>query len=193
MADISLETVQSSLKLIEDIKALIAPQNPYLPFYTAMGGALVGALASIFPSFVNSWIKDKRDRKALSLQLYAEVSAILEIAKTRQYAHGLRSIIGMLSSGQSSTATYQIQISDDRFLIYRNSFGNLGLLNIKLQVPIVSFYQTLEAIIQDVKPGGMLNLNPASLREFSEVLFLVEKAEKLGEEILGLISLEYGL
>ena len=193
MADISLETVQSSLKLIEDIKALIAPQNPYLPFYTAMGGALVGALASIFPSFVNSWIKDKRDRKALSLQLYAEVSAILEIAKTRQYAHGLRSIIGMLSSGQSSTATYQIQISDDRFLIYRNSFGNLGLLNIKLQVPIVSFYQTLEAIIQDVKPGGMLNLNPASLREFSEVLFLVEKAEKLGEEILGLISLDYGL
>lgn len=193
MADISLETVQSSLKLIEDIKALIAPQNPYLPFYTAMGGALVGALASIFPSFVNSWIKDKRDRKALSLQLYAEVSAILEIAKSRQYAHGLRSIIGMLSSGQSSTATYQIQISDDRFLIYRNSFGNLGLLNIKLQVPIVSFYQTLEAIIQDVKPGGMLNLNPASLREFSEVLFLVEKAEKLGEEILGLISLEYGL
>lgn len=191
MADISLETVQSTIQLIKDIKVLFAPQDPYLPFYTAIGGALVGALSSIFPSFISSWIKDKRDRKAMSLQLYAEVKAILEVAEARQYANALRQIVSSLKSGQISDRIYQIQLPDDRFPVYKNSLSNLGLLSVDLQVPIVSFYQTLEAIIQDIKPGGVLNDTPVGLAEFSEVLALLEKAEELGAEIVNLIECEY--
>lgn len=193
MANISLEAIQSSIELIKDVKALLVLQDPYLPVYSAIGGAIVGAMAGIVPTFINSWIKDRSHRKALSLQLYAEVKATLEIARARQYANGLRQTVSLLSSGKIQSHIYQIQIPDDRFPIYKNSLSNLGLLNIKLQVPIVSFYQTLEAIIQDVKPGGILNANPAGLIEFSEVLSLVEKAEQLGEEILNLISLDYRL
>lgn len=193
MPDISLETVQSSIQLIKDIKTLFVVQNPYLPVYSAIGGAAVGAMASVIPTFINSWFKDRRDRKVLSFQLYAEVKATLEVAETRQYANQLRQIVSSLKSGKFPSYSYQIQVPDDRFPIYKNSLGNLGLLDINLQVPIVSFYQTLEAIIQDVKLGGILNASSGGFAEFSEVLELVEKAEKLGSEIVGLMKCKYSI
>ena len=106
MTDISLETVQSSIQLIKDIKTLFVVQNPYLPVYSAIGGAAVGAMASIIPTSINSWFKDKRDRKVLSFQLYAEIKAALEVAEARQYANQLRQIVSLLKSGQHSSYSY---------------------------------------------------------------------------------------
>lgn len=67
------------------------------------------------------------------------------------------------------------------------------MLNEKLQIPLVDFYQTLEAIIQDVKPGGILNANPVSVNEFTEVLALVKRVEKLANEIIQIVQLEYSI
>lgn len=193
MADISLETINSSIKLIKEIKDLYAPQNPYLPIYSALGGAFIGAVAGFIPSAITSWMKDKRDRKVITYQLYAEIKAIMKIIKIRQYANDLKQIIHNFQLGKISSHTYQIQVQDDRFPIYKNSLKNLGLLNEKLQIPLVDFYQTLEAIIQDVKPGGILNVTPVGVNEFSEVLVLVERVEELAKEIMDIIQREYSI
>lgn len=118
MADISLETINSSIKLIKEIKDLYAPQNPYLPIYSALGGAFIGAVAGFIPSSITSWMKDKRDRKVITYQLYAEIKAIMKIIEIRQYANDLKKFIHDFQTGKISSYTYKIQVQEDRFPIY---------------------------------------------------------------------------
>ena len=53
-----------------------------------------------------------------------------------------------------------------------------------MQGQIVLLYQLLEAVIQDIKPGGMLNAEPAGRAGFAEALTLSERAKAIAEQVL---------
>ncbi|MBS1227747.1 MAG: hypothetical protein H6R17_1024 [Proteobacteria bacterium] len=91
-------------------------------------------------------------------------------------------------SKQITSCTYHIQVPEDRFLIFKSSLDRLGMLEVNIQVKVVEFYQLLEAVAQDVKPGGILNAMPAPAEGFQEALRITKRARQLGGEILDIIE-----
>lgn len=188
MADLDPKTILETIEIIRAVKSLFIEQSPYLPMYSALGGAFVGAVSLFFPNYIISRLKDRTDKRSTTLQLYAEVKATIELAEHRNYMQQLERVVEAFNSKQISSYTYQIQVSDDRFPIFRSCLHRLGMLEVDLQIKVVEFYQLLEAVVQDVKPGGLLNASPASVEAFQEALRITRRARKLGDEILSLIE-----
>jgi hypothetical protein len=120
-----------------------------------------------------------------------EISATLEVVRHRGYIESFGDLLAAFDRQDISTWTYKVHVPDDRFIIFRSSLGNLGLLPPSLQGQIVLFYQLLEAVIQDIKPGGMLNAEPAGRESFAEALTLSERAKAIAEQILKAIEKLY--
>ncbi len=187
------KTILEAVEVIRDVKSLFVAQDPYLPVYAALGGAFVGGVASIIPTSITNWLNTRRERRATALQLYAEVKSYLEVIEHRHYIDSLSEIVDGFVANKFSSYTYQVQVNEERFFIFKNSVGRLGLLSPATQVKIVEFYQLLEAIVQDVKPGGMLNAQPVGQAAYEEVLSLTRKAKTLGLEVASIIAKEYKL
>lgn len=133
----------------------------------------------------------KQLRNSVAAQMYAEVKAILQVEQHRGYIRDVRSVVEAFERGEITSSAYQVQISDSRFLIYKANLQNLPLLNGNLQVKVVTLYQLMEAVVQDIKPGGILNIPPAGHKQFSELLEILMNIRKLADEILASIESEY--
>jgi hypothetical protein len=179
MTDVDLKTILESIEVIRAVKSL-----PYLPMYSALGGAFVGAVSSFFPNYIINKIKDCNEARSTTLQIYAEVKATIELAEHRNYIQHLERVVEAFNSKQITSYTYQIQVPEDRFPIFKSSLARLGILDVNIQVKVVEFYQLLEAVIQDVKPGGLLNARPAQIEAFQEALRITKRARQVGSEIL---------
>lgn len=188
MADIDPKSILETIEIIRAVKSLFIEQNQYLPVYSALGGAFVGAVSSFFPNYIIGKLKDRKDRRSTTLQLYAEIKATIELAEHRSYIQDLERVVEAFESKQITSCTYQIQVPEDRFPIFKCSLDRLGMLEIDLQVKVVEFYQLLEAVVQDVMPGGVLNAVPAPAEGFKEALRITKRARQLGGEILALIE-----
>lgn len=184
MADIDPKTILETIEIVRAVKSLFVEQSPYLPMYSALGGAFVGAISSFFPNYIIGRLKDCKDRRSTTLQLYAEIKAAIELSEHRNYIQQLERTVEAFDAKQISSYTYQIQVPDDRFPIFKSSLDRLGMLDVDIQVRVVEFYQLLEAIVQDVKPGGLLNAEPAPVEAFREALHIAKKARQVGGEIL---------
>lgn len=160
--------------------------------------AAVGAITAV----VGVWLghlfnlklaSNQRDalRKSTAFQIYAEVKATLEIEAHRGYSAGLEQVVVDFDAGQLTESTYEVQVPDDRFPIYKANLPNLGLLQPQLQSRVVLFYQLLEAIIQDIKPGGFLNARPVRRDAFAEVVIIIGRAKGVASEILAGIEQVY--
>lgn len=188
MADIDPKSILATIELIRAVKSLFIEQNPYLPMYSALGGAFVGAVSSFFPNYIIGILKDRQATRSTTLQLYAEIKATIELAEHRNYIQHLESVVEAFNAKQITAYTFQIQVPDDRFPIFKSSLDRLGMLEVGLQVKVVEFYQLLEAVVQDVKPGGELNVRPAQAKTFEEALRIVKRARQIGVEILAVIE-----
>jgi len=188
MEDIDPKPVLEAIEIIRSVKSLFTEQTPYLPVYSALGGAFVGAISSFFPNYLIGKLKERKEKRSTTLQLYAEVKATIELAEHRNYIQQLERVVEAFNAKQITAYTYQIQVSEDRFPIFKSSLDRLGMLEVDIQVKVVEFYQLLEAVVQDVKPGGLLNVSPASLEAFQEALRITKRAQQLGVEILAIIE-----
>jgi len=193
MNELDTKTLQTAIELLRTAKPLFVGDNPYLPVWSALGGAFIGAIASFFPNYLIAKRKERAEKRSTTLQLYSEIKATIEIAKHRQYIEELEKIEQAFLSNQITAYTFQIQVSDDRYPVFRSSLERLGVLDIEIQVKVVEFYQLLEAVVQDVKPGGLLNVAPAPLAAFQEALRISKLAQKLGSEILVAIEKRYSV
>ncbi|HRK02870.1 MAG TPA: hypothetical protein PLH57_09405 [Oligoflexia bacterium] len=188
MAEIDAKSILETIEIIRTVKSLFVEQNPYLPIYSALGGAFVGAVSSFFPNYIIAKLKDRKEKRSTALQLYAEVKATIELAEHRYYIKQLERVVEAFNSNQITSYSYEIQVSEDRFLIYKSSLDRLGVLEVDIQVKVVEFYQLLEAVVQDVKPGGLLNARPAPVEAYEEALRITKRARELGYEILAIIE-----
>ncbi len=193
MSDIDTKTILDTVEIIKGIKNLSTPTNPYLPVYAALGGAFIGAIAGIIPTIMADSIKDRKKKKSVTLSLYSEVKANLELYEHRKYILYIKKIINNLESGQSETQTLVIEVSDNRFSVYNSQLENVGVLDSDIAVLVVRFYQIMEGIIQDVKPGGGLNIRGRGLEEYRELLFLTEVAFEVGNQFLSIVEKRYGI
>ena len=117
--------------------------------------------------------------------------ATLEIERHRGYSQGLAQLVAAFDAGQLTEFAYVGQVPDDRFLIYKANLSNIGLLPPKIQSRVVLLYQLLEAIVQDIKPGGFLNTPPATRSSFVEATRIIDRAKDVAAEVLAEIEALY--
>ena len=184
MPETTTKSILDVLAILKEIKALIMSQNSYLPVYSALCGAFVGAVSTFIPTTIIDHFKTRKEKKALTLALYSEISAILRIISIRNYVKNIKTIIQKFESKSISEDTFIIIIPDDYALVFKKNISRIGIINPLLQIDIVTFYQLFEAVIQDVKPGGMLNNSPKGFDVFKEVLSITEQMINCGKKIV---------
>ena len=184
MSEVNTKSILDVLEIVTELKALITDQNPYLPVYSALGGAFIGAVSTFIPTTIIEYFKTRKEKKSLTLAIYSEISAILEIISFREYIKNIKIIIQKFENKSISDATFIIIIPDDYAIVFKNNISKIGIINPLLQIDIVTFYQLFEAVIQDVKPEGMLNNSPKGIDTFKELLSITEQMIICGKNIV---------
>ena len=151
--------------------------------------AIGGALAAFFPTLWLTRIKEKELKHSVATQFYAEIKAMLKTEQHRGYIEDIRKILSAFDSNQIENYAYKVEVSEERFPIFKSNLQNLGVLEPKIQGKIVLLYQLLEAVIQDIKPGGLLNSNHVGRKPYQELLNIMIEIKDTAEEILAEIEL----
>jgi len=194
MSDIDTKTVLEVVEIMKGVKSLLgATPNPYLPVYSALGGAFVGAVATFIPTTITTILKEKKETKTLTLAIYAEIKAIIELIEKRSYFETTKTIVDKMEKGLRGNSTYQIIVPEEYCVVYKNNIASIGKLDSALLVKIVMFYQLIDAVIQDVKPGGLLNTAPRGVEPFKELLAIGTHMVAIGQEIVEEIDKKFGL
>ena len=173
-----------TIEILRAAKPLFENGSEKLIAVVGVVSALVGALAAYIPNRLMAMHQREDLRKSTAFQLYAEIRATLEIVRHRGYIESLKEVLAAFDRQEIDAWRYEVQVPDERFIIFKSNLTNLGLLPPKVQGQIVLLYQLLEAVVQDIKPGGMLNAVPAHRAGFAEAVTLSEKAKAVAEEVL---------
>ncbi len=180
-----------TIELLKAAKPLFESGDTHFAAIIGVLGTIGGAMAAYFPNRLMARNQREELRKSTSFQIYAEIKAILEIERHRGYTKGLESALQAFDSGNIKSFAYTVHIPDDRFMIYKANLANIGLLPPPVQTRVVLFYQLLEAIAQDIKPGGFLNSPPAERTAFAEAVQIVKRAKEVGTEVQSAIEKLY--
>lgn len=174
--------------LAETVKLLteIAETKPsqWLPLYAALGGAIAGAFASFFPTWFLELRRDKNFSRQVENCLLAEVSALLEIIENRRYLISIREVIAHLSE-QPAGAIYSFTVNVPQHYsrVYQTNCSNIGAVRNEIAQKIVVFHQLIDAIVQDIKPGGIASVG-ATLEAYTEMEKIFSNAIDKGRDIL---------
>jgi hypothetical protein len=187
------ENIQISLELLKEIKAVLEPSSQWVPVIAAIGGAAVGGFIPLLIKMIEGYREEKRNKQAVAHQIYAEVTAILEIVDKRQYLQHMNALAAQFLLNPNLIQTYQIQVSDDFSIMYKANIDRLSLLNPNLQTKIVKFYRFLSALIEDVKLGGGFNSQPITQYGCNQFILIATEAVALGNEIRDDISKQFNL
>lgn len=180
-----------TIELLKAAKPLFDSGDTQVAAIVGALGAIGGAMAAYVPSRLIAKKQRNELRKSTAFQIYAEIKATLEIDRHRGYSKSLADVVAAFDSGRITEFAYVVQVPDDRFLIYKSNLANLGLLPPAIQSRVVLLYQLLEAIVQDIKPGGVLNSPPASRDGFFEATRIIDRAKDVANEVLARIEALY--
>ena len=157
--------------------------NEWLPVISAIGGAAVGAFATIVPSYFLEKIKLRNERKLTTSALISEISAFLVIIEHRKYVHVLNDIIDDLKQS-GGTHTLSVKTHDNYARIYQSHVGRIGVLDLKVARKVIEFHQLIDAVIQDVSDGGILCDKGGGLAQFEELKQIIDRAIFIGHELV---------
>lgn len=92
----NLDDVQKAVQIIQSIQALLGQPNPWIPVYATIGGALIGAIAAIFPNMIIESYKERRKRQEKLMALRREaLGAALEWIEPMRNAENKASLLVM--------------------------------------------------------------------------------------------------
>lgn len=152
-------------------------------FISAAGLALSAAVAA------GGWLWQRwQERTSVRVAIVAEVLALRKIAIERDYLGGLIETANELLAipeDQRPIASLQVRIPEHYCRVYIANLGRLGYLSLKDAQLVVSFYQYVDSVVQDVTAGGLLyegTDDPEAFSEAANILtFALDAAKKLAE------------
>lgn len=185
------QALAQAIEILKQAKPLFESGDTIALAAVGALGAIGGALATFFPSFWHTKLQERNLRHSVAVQLYSEIQASLRLEQHRGYIENLRAIVEQFDRGEISSCSYQVQVAEERFPIYKANIQHLGKLNPRLQQKIVLLYQLVEAAIQDMRPGGLLNATKVGRKPFAELLEILSTARRVGDDVLAQIESEY--
>lgn len=177
-----IKNISETLQIISQMAE--AKPSQWLPLYAALGGAVAGAIASFFPTFLLERNRENKHSKRLLASLLTEISALIEIIEHRNYRGSIKEIISHLETQPSGTTfSFTVTVPDHYSRIYQENCGSIGAINEFNAKRIVIFHQLIDSIVQDIQPGGVVS-NGAEVRAFEEIDKLFIRAIEVAHEIL---------
>jgi hypothetical protein len=156
----------------------------WTPFIQGMGGAVIGAMGAFLSTYRMERHKRNVEAKQITAALVAEIAALVEISHTRGYLAYLQDIVTALESAEpGSTVPLTIPIPEHYSRIYQGVASKIGQVDPRLVREIVRFHQLVDAVVQDVKSGGLFN-NGVNRGAFAQTTKIFADAMRLGEEIV---------
>lgn len=185
----NLAESQEILAILQQVKTLAtiapSPPNPWIPMWSALGGALVGGILPMFTTLLIAWRNRIRESRAVEGALVAEVSALLSIVEARKYLCVFEKIIAILrEQPEGSSYPIGVKVPEHYSRVYQKHVDRLGCLNSNLAAEIISFHQMLDAVVQDVLPGGVLQTEGATLQVYEQTGEILRQAVEAGNRVL---------
>ena len=178
------EEIKSVAEVMSLLKGVASPPvNQWLPLYAALGGAITGAIASFFPTYFLESRRETREARRIKSALLTEIAALLEIIEYRGYLDSVQQVINHLET-QSPEATYAftVMIPGHYSRIYQENCSNIGVIESKTAKDIVMFHQLLDAVVQDVKPSGVVS-EGANIESFKELKKIFAQAINIAQDL----------
>ncbi len=124
----------------------------------------------------------------MRVAIVAEVLALRKIAVERDYHAGLVEMghqLLVMPEDERSKASLQVRISQHYCRVYVANLGKLGYLSPEDAQLVVSFYQFVDSVVQDVIEGGIIyegTNSPEAFKETANVLqFALDAAQLLAD------------
>src|SRR5690606_31348751 len=112
------------------------------------------------------------------------VSALLQIIEKRDYLGELQGMINQLAqSGSHSKGHLSSIIPDHYSRIYQSTCSQIGIIDMVTASRIIRFHQLIDAVVQDIKPGGVLAVG-SGIDAFKEAHQLMSEAVDVGCQIV---------
>lgn len=159
--------------------------NPLIPVYTALGGIIVGALASFLPAFILERLKRKIETEAITGEIVSEIRVTLYLIEKRKYLEHLETALAALRGGDVSVSVFQVMVPNDYSPIFRSHLGKLGFLPVAIRDDVVTFYHLLAAVVGDVRVGGQTAARPRGEAEVAQLHEIASEAIRIARRILG--------
>jgi len=161
-------------------------QINWTPVITTLGGALIGAAASIIPQKFILNDQQKREADAIRSAFNAEIKSITDIIEKRKLKKEVIEHINFLKKENSDDfkITFEVRISNNYNINYKENIGKIGLLEKNAANNIVRFYHILDSIICDIGPEGHIAKEGGKLNDF---ISLKELFDDLSETSKGII------
>ncbi len=182
MSPEEINSLAETLKIISDITE--SQPDPWLPIYAALGGAIAGAIASFFPT----WLIEKHRERTFSKQiencLLAEISSLMEIIDQRNYLSAIEEAVHYLrNEPEGTTYSLVVDVPPHYSRVYQENCKNIGVVKNEIARDIVIFHQLIDAVVQDLKPNGIFS-SGTKLETFEEMEKIFNQALTIGHELI---------
>jgi len=176
------QSVAETLKVLSELTT--SRPNEWLPLYAALGGAIAGAIASFFPT----WLIERRREAAFAKQiescLLAEISALVEIIDQRGYLSAIKTVAGFLRDSPEGTLyKFAVDVPPHYSRVYQENCKHIGVVRNDVAHQIIVFHQLIDAVVQDIKPNGAFS-DGASLETFEEMEVIFGEAMDVARKLL---------
>lgn len=155
------------------------------PIVIGFFGAVFGAVSAVLSNWFLEWRKGRVQQQALLGSLTAEITAIIAIVEARGYMTDIQTCIEVAGKTPGGRASLEIRVPSHYSRIYQENADKIGLLPLDRAVSIIAFHQAIDAVVQDVIPGGAFNSPGAPQESFVQGKAILERALKIGLAIVG--------
>jgi hypothetical protein len=182
---LSPEEIKNITETLEVMSQILETKpNEWLPLYAALGGAVAGAITSFFPTLLLERSRENKLSRRLHASFLTEISALLEIIEHRNYRGSIKEVINHLKTQPAGTThSLTVTVPEHYSRIYQENCKNIGVINEFYAKRIVIFHQLIDAIVQDIQPGGVVSKG-AEIVAFEEMDKLFTRAMEVAHEIL---------
>lgn len=133
----------------------------------------------------------KRERESVRASLLAEVSALLEIVKRRNYVRDLRATevyLKTLSPDELKLINveefgFSLPVGENYNRVYQANVSRLGALSATEATQIVRFHQFADSVRADVSSGGVLAIGSVDHESYGETAGILEAAIEIGTQL----------
>jgi len=127
-----------------------------------------------------------QERTSVRISIVAEVLALRKIAVERNYHSGLIEMgeqLLAIPEGQRPEASLQVRIPEHYCRVYVANLGKLGYLSPEDAQLVVSFYQYVDSVVQDVTEGGIIYEGTNDPEAFSEAATILKFALEVAQQL----------
>jgi hypothetical protein len=153
-----------------------------------MSDSMIGLAIPATLAAIGWWWQRRQERRSVQVAIVAEILALRQIALDRGYHADLVEIGSQLlevTKGERSDASLQVRIPQHYCRVYIANLGKLGYLSPKDAQLVVTFYQYVDSVVQDVTEGGIIyegTNDPKAFTEAADVLkFALDAAQQLAD------------